>query len=158
MFGLPEIKNLEDLVGRYIEKEKKIVETRVVGVARKNSGSTVLEVDVIVKDESRYTQEVFSVAAKVIHQISYSQKVLNIDVQFKSEVKFYEVVIPLLVNFQRERGIKDPFEYFPKFYGARLNVDGEGDKIDHNAVIILEQLSRNGRNHTISLISKLFAR
>lgn len=145
MFGIPEIKNLEDLVGKYIEEEKKIVETRVIGVARKNSGSTVLEVDIVVKDESKYTQEVRSVAAKVIHQISYSQKVLNNEVQFKNEVNFYEVIIPLLENFQTERGIKNPLEYFPKFYGARLNLDSESDKIDQNAVIILEQLSRKGK-------------
>lgn len=145
MFDIPELKNFEDLVGQYIENEKKIVEIKVTRhmVANKNYGSTVLDVDVVLKDESRYTQEIVSVVVKTIPK-RYFQEVFNSEVSFKNEVTFYTTVIPTLKSFQEERGISTVLDIFPKFYGARLNLNGEGDRVDQNALLILEQLTVKG--------------
>lgn len=146
MFTIPEIKNLEDLVSQYIENKKKIVETRVTrhAFANERFGSTVLDIDIVLKDESRYTQEILSVVAKMIPERKFFQKVFNSQVTFKNEVTFYKTVVPLLETFQRERGVNDEVDFFPKFYGARLNLDNCNDKVDENAVLILELLSAKG--------------
>lgn len=147
MFGIPKIKNLEGLVSQYIENKKKIVETRVTrhAFAREYYGSTVLDIDIVLKDETKYIQEILSVVAKLMPERKFFQKVFNCEVTFKNEAAFYKTVVPLLEGFQRERGITDELEYVPKFYGARLNLDEHSDNVDQNAVLILEQLSSKGR-------------
>lgn len=146
MFEIPELKNLEDLVRQYIDKDKKIVETKVTrhAVANRNFGSTVIDVDVVLKDESRYTQEVVSVVVKTIPQRKYLQKVINSETSFKNEVIFYQTVVPALKSFQVERGVRDVLDYFPKFYGARFNLNGDSDKVDEDGLLVLEQLKTKG--------------
>lgn len=148
MFGIPKIKNLESIISRNIENEKKIVETRIARITfpSPNYGTTILGIDIVVKDEIRYTQEILSVVAKLVPEKHFFRKLFNCGVTFKNEVEFYEHVIPLLKNFQNERRLKEEINYYPKFYGARLNLDESNDTVDDNAVLILENLSIKGES------------
>lgn len=154
MFGIPKIKKLEELVSQYIDDTKKIVETRVSRhvFASEAPGSTVLIIDVVLKDETRYTQEILSVVAKLLPERKFFQRVFNSKVTFKNEVTFYKTVIPVLESFLKESGVKETLDYFPKFYGARLNLEGDCDRVDEDAVLILEEAKGKAKSyHTYSL-------
>ncbi|KAG5870713.1 hypothetical protein JTB14_020725 [Gonioctena quinquepunctata] len=49
-----------------------------------------------------------------------------------------------LQEFQRKQGIEEVIDCFPKFYGARTNLENSDGKIDENAILILENLKIKG--------------
>lgn len=145
-----EIANLEELVGPYIRKDKKIVETRISRLTApgENYGSTILKVDLILRDYSGKT-EPLSIVAKKIPEQEFFQNLFNVQVTFKLEAAFYEIIVPTLQQFQREQGIKKVIDFFPKFYGSRNNLNGS-DKVDGNAVILFENLKVSGKQTNFS--------
>lgn len=147
MIGVPQIKNLENLVAENIEKTQKIVEAKVTKhvFASEFFGTTILEIDILVNDETKYTQEILRVAAKLIPERELYQRVLNSEVTFKKEVAFYKNVVPALESFKREMNIVGDLEFLPKFYGGRLNLLENNENVDRDAVLIFEQLLSKGK-------------
>ncbi|KAF7279850.1 hypothetical protein GWI33_006658 [Rhynchophorus ferrugineus] len=76
----------------------------------------------------------------------------NIDIRtdyiarFQKEIYFYQLAIPAITNFQRDRCIRAMpyYNLFPKCIGARLNIDREKTVPDETAVLILEELKEQG--------------
>lgn len=141
------IVGLEDLVSKYINHDKKIVETVLTPLTApgENFGSTILKVDLVLKGDDGKT-EPLCLVAKMLPQGAFFQMVFNVLVTFKLESAFYEVVVPTLQSFQRQQGVKDVIDFFPNFYGYRNNLNG-GEEVDSNAVLLMENLKTSGKNN-----------
>lgn len=153
------IAKLEELVCQYIGKDKKIVDETTTRLTPpgENFGSTILKVDLILENENGEKESV-SIVAKLIPEDELFQQIFNIHVAFNMETAFYEEIVPTMQEFQRQRGVKEVIDFVPKFYGSRKNINGTDDKIDANAVILLENLKMSGKYrivcwylHTVSL-------
>lgn len=142
--GEERIFKLEDLIYPHVDNTKKIVATQVHNITApgENFGSTILRVDIVLEDD-RELRESLSLFGKMLPPTKMFRELFNVEVTFKLEAAFYEVIVPTLQNFQRERGVTDVIDFFPKFYGARRNLDA-GETVDDNAVILLENLKLSG--------------
>lgn len=138
------ITNLEELVYHHLNKNKRIVKTKVTNLTAggENYGSTVVKVDIVLEDECEF-RESLSLFGKMIPPTELFRELFNIQVAFKLEASFYNVIVPTLQKFQRENGITDVIDFFPSLYGARMNLDG-GETVDENAIILLENLKLSG--------------
>lgn len=141
------IEKLEELVSRYISKTKKIIEKKITPLTApgENFGSTILKVDLVVQNEDK-TKEDLSIVAKLIPTMEFFREMFNVKVTFKIETAFYDIIVPTLQDFQREQGMTDVIDFFPKFYGARMNLDGS-DNIDNDAIILMENLKVQGKSY-----------
>lgn len=139
------IEKLEDLVGKYIEKTQKVIDSKISRLTApgENFGSTILKIDLTLQNDGNKETKELSVVAKLIPELEFFQELFNAQVTFKLEAAFYDIIIPTLQNFQREQGIEKVIDFFPKFYGARMNLNGS-DKVDGDAVILLENLKVTG--------------
>lgn len=149
------IEKLDELVGQYIEKDKTISNVEIVRLTApgENYGGTILKVDFVLKDKNGATAPL-SIVAKLIPEKEFFQKIFRINVTFKLEAAFYSTIIPTLLDFQREQGVPNLIDIFPKFYGARFNLDN-GDEVDGNAVLLLENLHSSGKCYTFFKLSKM---
>lgn len=148
----PTIKKLEDLLTPYIDKNKKIASynTSRLTAPGENYGSLMLKVDLILLDkQGGGNEENFSVVAKLIPETEFFQEIFNIQVTCKNEIAFYDTVVPTLQNFQREQGVKEVADIFPKLFGARLNLKKNSDIVDQDSVLVLENLITNGKLNCI---------
>lgn len=141
---LVKIENLEQLVGNYIEETQQIIDTKISRLTApgENFGSTIVKLDLTLQDDKE-TKEL-SVVAKLIPHLEFFQIIFNVHVTFRIETAFYDIVIPTLQDFEREQGIEKVIDFFPKLYGARLNLNGS-DKVDSDAIILLENLKVSGK-------------
>lgn len=148
---LEKIYQLDELLSQYIDKDKKIVETKIARLTApgENFGSTILKVDLVLAD-NHGESEPLSIVAKLIPENEFFQKIFNIQVTFKMESAFYEVIVPTLQQFQKEQAVKDVIDFFPKYYGSRENLNGS-DKVDGNAVLLLENLKISGKGIKLSI-------
>ncbi|KAG5866042.1 hypothetical protein JTB14_016833 [Gonioctena quinquepunctata] len=140
------IKNLDGLLEKYIGSNKKIVdvvETSLVAPGE-NYGSYLMRLDLTLKNEDNNEEEELHLVAKLIPDNQMAQDIFNIQITVKKEIYFYEVMVPTLQQFQRENGVQNVIDCFPKFYGGRLNLHGNDEKVDSDSVILLENLYTAG--------------
>lgn len=142
------IERLDELINQYIEKGKKIADVQITRLTapNENFGSTILKVDMLLKD-NQDKSNTLSVVAKLIPENEFLQKIFKVPISFKMESAFYSIIIPTLQEFQREHRVTDVIDFFPKYYGSRNNLDGN-DKVDANAVLLLENLKVVGKCKT----------
>ncbi|KAJ8963771.1 hypothetical protein NQ314_005390 [Rhamnusium bicolor] len=135
------IENLEDLIKLHVGSNKKILgsATSLLTAPGDNYGGILLKVDITLENEENDTQEEINAVAKLIPGSEFMQQVLNTQVTCKKEIAFYEEIVPMLQEFQKEQGVDEIIDTFPKFYGARINLNGS-DTVDRNAVLMLENL------------------
>ncbi|CAH1995749.1 unnamed protein product [Acanthoscelides obtectus] len=145
MSNVPKIEKLEDLVADHIDKQKKIVESKVARLTQpgENYGSEMLKVDLLLKGEESGTGDQLSVVAKLIPEDEVARKIFNVQYSFVAEAEFYNTIVPTLQQFQKEQGMEETYDFFPKCYGARKNLD-RSDIVDENAVLLLENLIASG--------------
>lgn len=138
------IENIEQLISGYIGNNKKVTDVQISRLTEsgENWGSTILKIDLTLNDQTGKSENL-SIVAKLLPENEFFQKIFNVQKTFKLESAFYGAIVPTLQAFQKEQGIKDVLDLFPKFYGSRNNLDG-GGKIDGNAVILLENLKVSG--------------
>lgn len=139
------IEKLDELFNHNVDKSKKLIDTKICSLTQpgENFGSTILKVDLTFEDDNKETTEV-KVVAKLLPKLEFFQKVFDVQVTFKLEKAFYDTIIPTLKEFEYKHGPINVLECFPKFYGARLNLNGS-DKVDSDAVILLENLKEQGK-------------
>lgn len=144
-----EIKELEKLIAPFLNKNKKFCSysTKSLTEAGENYGSLMLAVDVIVENNESglKKEEVIPMVAKLPPPNPWIQEMFNSPATFKKEIAFYNTIIPTLQKFQLECGVKEVMNFFPKLYGARLNLNNN-DNFDENAVILLENIKHSGYN------------
>lgn len=73
-----------------------------------------------------------------------TQEMFNIQETFKSEIAWYTTVIPTMKQFAKEQGLKRNLDFFQEFYGARISLDPDSDKVDLDGVILTENLKYKG--------------
>lgn len=140
------IRKLEDLIYSHIDKNKRIVNTKIINLTTpgENFGSTILNIDISLEDELKVI-ETLNLFAKMLPLSELYRIFFNVQVTFKLEIAFNEVIIPTLQNFQREKGITDVIDFFPNFYGARANLNNS-ETVDEDGVILLENLKLSGES------------
>nr|XP_023014587.1 uncharacterized protein LOC111504301 [Leptinotarsa decemlineata]XP_023014588.1 uncharacterized protein LOC111504301 [Leptinotarsa decemlineata] len=143
--SIPTILNLEELLINHIDQNKKIVGTKITRLTAPgdNFGSEILKIDLVLNDKTGNSENL-SVIAKLIPEFEFYQEIFNIQWTFKNERNFYEKIIPCLQQFQKEQGVQDVIDLFPKYYGSRCNLEDKDTKVDGNAVLILENLKIKG--------------
>lgn len=143
--GITKIEKLDELVYEHISKDKRIINIKITPLTEpgENFGSTILKLDLTL-DSSTNSTELLSIVAKMIPTDEFFQQLFNIKLTFRLESAFYEIIVPTLQNFQRECGVQNVIDFFPQFYGARMNLVG-GDDVDCNAVLLLENLKVSGK-------------
>ncbi|XP_033165496.1 uncharacterized protein LOC117144447 [Drosophila mauritiana] len=63
-----------------------------------------------------------------------------------TENAVYKILAPALAVLQDEAGVpaESQFKGFPRFYGCRESLESNSSKVDHNAVLVLENLRSSG--------------
>ncbi|KAJ8984931.1 hypothetical protein NQ317_012181 [Molorchus minor] len=137
------VDRLEDLLEPHIDN-KKIIDTKITQLTApgENYGGLLLKVDVSLKNKDGTTEEL-NVVAKSIPENEFLQKVFDVQLSFRKEIAFYDTIVPLLQQFQTERGMEDVIQFCAKKYGSRLNLNGS-DVVDENGTILLENLVQSG--------------
>nr|CAH7766700.1 unnamed protein product [Callosobruchus chinensis] len=144
--SVPEIKKLNELVRDVVGSDKKVTDveiSRLTGPGE-NYGSCMLKVDITLQRTSDGCTEVLHAVAKLIPELELFRQVFQIQTTVKSEIAFYDVVIPALQDFQRDHGITNVIDCFPKLYAARLNLKEDSDIVDEDAVLLFENLNTQG--------------
>lgn len=136
------LQHLDVLLAPKLGPNKRITNVDTSGTPP-SGASAMLKVKVTVQNGDG-SEEQLDLIAKRIPTTEFYRDVYNIQETFKKEVAFYEVIVPILKQFQEDEGIKDVFDNFPEFYGARRNLDGKSD-VDENAVMLLEDLCAKGK-------------
>lgn len=108
-----------------------------------NFGSILIKLDVKVKNQKSNTEEEINCVAKFIPEQEFLQKLFDVQNTVRNEIRFYNELIPSLQAFQKENGAEEVIDFFPKFYGGRLNLTGN-ETVDEDSVIILENLITSG--------------
>lgn len=155
------IENLDELVYSYTGRGKSVVKTDIseLTLPGDNYCSLMLKIDVTLKNLGNEEEEVLHVVAKCRNYRGNSFMDVISPLQFKKEIGFYAEVIPALEKFQREQGVQEIYDIFPKVLAFRKNLHGNDDEIDEHAVILMENLIEKGRNsfnniRTVLLFSK----
>lgn len=98
----------------------------------------MLSLDITVKTP-KGNEEIHAVA-KMVPPNEFLQQVFQTQITFRNEIGFYDNIVPILRKFQREQGISDVIDFFPKYYGSRLNLNGDSTNVDSDGAILLENL------------------
>ncbi|XP_018562289.1 uncharacterized protein LOC108904286 isoform X2 [Anoplophora glabripennis] len=139
------IVKLDQLLNGYIGDSKSIVDTkysRLTGPGE-NYGSILLKVDITLENKKDNSREELHTVAKLIPEDEFFQKIFNVQVSCKVEISFYDTIVPTLQRFQKEKGVQQVMDFFPKMYASRLNLN-DSDTVDQNAVLLLENLIEAG--------------
>ncbi|XP_072381946.1 uncharacterized protein [Diabrotica undecimpunctata] len=142
---VPKIEKLDELISGHIGKNKKVIDSKITRLTApgENFGSEMLKVDLRLKSTDD-KEEDLHVVAKLIPENEFARAVFNVDVSFNVEKGFYNSIVPTLQDFQRKQGITKVIDCFPRLYGARNNLGNNGEKVDNNAALVLENLKIQG--------------
>ncbi|KAJ8951354.1 hypothetical protein NQ318_009290 [Aromia moschata] len=140
-----EIKNLEEVLSNQLGSDKKIIEVQTTPLTAKgeNFGGTLLKLDVKLKNEKDGTEEELHAVAKMLPTDEMLRKRLPEQTSVRNEMGMYSTIMPTLQEFQRKHGVTRVVDYFPEFYGGRLNLGEKGDLVDDDSVIIMENLKES---------------
>lgn len=141
------IENLEGLLQQYIGPNKKIVNIKKgrLTAPGENYCSIMLKLDITLKNLEKGKEEKLHAVAKTINTEVNDFFKQAAHPQFEKEIAFYTEIVPTLQDFQREQGITEVLDLFPKLYAARRNLHGNDGEVDDDAVIILENLKEQGK-------------
>lgn len=148
------IENLDELIYQYTGPTKRIIKKDISNLTLpgENYFSVMLKIDVTLKNLENDEEEVLHAAAKCRIR-GYNSFFTDVaPIQFNKEIGFYTDIAPVLQQFQREQGIEDVLDIFPKVLAVRRNLSGVGDEIDEHAVILMENLKEQGLLLFLSLL------
>ncbi|XP_050296698.1 uncharacterized protein LOC126736409 [Anthonomus grandis grandis] len=131
------IKNVEEIVQPHLDGAIKNVDYARLTAPGENFASLILRVDFEL-DQNGLKKKV-STVAKTIPKgdqgMMHCQAMHN-------EIKWYKEIVPLLVSFGEEYGVK--VDIFPKCLGARYSLDPTKERADSESVLVLENLHPEG--------------
>ncbi|CAH1179022.1 unnamed protein product [Phaedon cochleariae] len=147
MMGEPQIKNLEEIIGKLLLSNEIIKKTEIVNLLEpgENYLSEMTKIQVSVKNTvTQAEREIYAIGKCVAKPPPNGSDFLKdfSPFLFTKEMMFYKEVVPAIQTFLKNRGAS-PVDYFPEFYGGRLNLSG-GSKADEDAVLLLENLHTSG--------------
>lgn len=129
----------------FFGQKYKIIEATVTPLTKPNENylSIMLKVDVRLKKDENSIEENLNLVAKCVKSSNdFVKHVFR--TAFMNEILFYKETVPALQDFQRERGIEQVLDVFPKFYGGQMNKNNTTNYIDEDAIILLENLKTDG--------------
>nr|XP_023013093.1 uncharacterized protein LOC111503102 [Leptinotarsa decemlineata] len=143
--GSEEIKNLPDLLKNYLGTSKQIHDVKITRLTApgENFGSVMLKLDITVLNTENGTKEILHAVGKTLPETELFREIFNVQMTYRYEMAFYEIIVPAVQDFQRRLGITQVFDTVCKCIATRKNLDGS-DKIDDDAVIVLENLMELG--------------
>ncbi|KAG5866041.1 hypothetical protein JTB14_016832 [Gonioctena quinquepunctata] len=138
------IKNLEELLKEYIGS-KTIVDVKETPLVElgENYRSYLSRLDLTLKNQEN-TEEQLHLVAKLVPKSGPFYDIAAIQFSVQTEIYFYEVIVSALQQFQRDHGVADVIDCFPKYYGSRMNLHGKNGEVDDDSVILLENLDTSG--------------
>lgn len=147
MTGEKVIEELDKLLVNYIGESKTIIDTKISRLTAPgdNYGSILFKLDITLKNKHDDSQEEFYAVAKLIPEDQMFRDIFNVQVSCKVEIGFYDTIVPTLQQFQKEKGVQQVIDFFPKIYGSRINLNGS-DTVDENATLLLENLIEAGKS------------
>lgn len=139
-----DLRDLDKLLAPKLGPNRKIKNIDISRPPPKGVGGVMLKVKLLIEDQDG-KEEVLHLVGKKIPEAESTRESFDIQRTFKKEVAFYDVILPILREFQKEEGITDVLDNFAEFYGARYNLGGKNGVVDEDAVMLLEDLSVKGR-------------
>lgn len=140
------IKKFDELIYQYTGPTTTCIRTDFSNFTTpgENYCSLLFKIDVTLKNENG-KEEMLHTVAKCRNKKFNSHFGNMAPLQFKHEIAFYTEIVPVLEEFIRNQGVENMLNFFPKLIAARRNLHGKTDEIDENAVILLENLSEQGK-------------
>lgn len=133
-----------DLVRKIIPDHMEIRDfsTKPLTAVGDNYGSLMTAVTVTIADKSTGKEEVLELVAKNLPKDPLLLSLFQVDKTFVKEAGIYTVVVPLLKQFQEDKAIPENLRLntFISCLGARSRRDPHSERIDKDAVLILENL------------------
>lgn len=110
-----------------------------------NYGSTILSVEVDLKDRNSGKKEKLHLIAKMCPPTEFQRRIFNSARTFTKEIFMYETIMPAYNKLELECGLKksEVFDILAKFYGSRLSLHPDGE-FDDDAAILMENLKVEG--------------
>lgn len=142
-----QIKQLDELLLPCLRRNVKLKKysTKQLTAAGENYGSLMIAVEIILEESNGLSrEEVLNIVAKMCPPNEWIKKMFNTVVTFKKEIAMYNTVFPILTAFQREQGCSNVISFFPKCYGARINLNASSNVVDDDAILLLENLKLSG--------------
>ncbi|XP_050296696.1 uncharacterized protein LOC126736408 [Anthonomus grandis grandis] len=134
------IKNIEEVVRPHLDGTIRNADHARLTAPGENYLSLVLRVDFEV-DQKGLRKKVSTVAKRI--PMGDQQHMIDMHCQtMHNEIKWYKEIVPLLVSFGEEYGVK--VDIFPKCLGARYSLDPTKKRADSESVLVLENLHPEG--------------
>ncbi|KAG5891393.1 hypothetical protein JTB14_017916 [Gonioctena quinquepunctata] len=140
------VRDLPQLLSGYLGRNKTITDTKISRLTPpgENFGSVMLKLDITLLNKETNTEEMLHTVAKILPETELFRKIFNVQVTYTNEMAFYDIVVPCVQNFQRKMGVPQVLDCVCKCIATRKNLSEDGDHIDDDAVLVLENLIENG--------------
>lgn len=140
--------DLENFIKKCVGPTKEVINTHIENLTAPgdNYWSTMLKIDITLRNKENNKEEQLHAVAKTINPGGSELFKEHVMPQFKNEITFYTEIVPTLQEFQREQGVTEVLNLFPKVYGTRKNISGIGDEMDGSSIIVFENLKAQGKS------------
>ena len=142
------LRDLQGLLRKSIGGEVEVLEyeTRNLLPKGENYGSTMLKVDAVIKRTKSSPKEDLALVAKMIPSTEFHRERLNITASFAKEIYVFDKILPTYREIERDAGVQETqlVDLLPKFYGGRLTMNGDEDRADEDAVMVMENIKVTG--------------
>lgn len=140
------IKRLDDLLYNYLKPNKRIkhVDLSRLKAPGENYGSVMYKLDIIIESEENSNEEILHTVAKTLPESELLRSLFKIQTTYKNEIGFYKIILPTLLDFQKEMNITKPLDCFTRCFETRKNLKQNSEIIDEDAVLLFENLSISG--------------
>lgn len=140
-----EIRHVEEILKPHLGNDTKVLKSTVKRLTQpgENYGSLMLSVDLTVIDGSGEKRTIHLVA-KMCPPNQWLREMFNTPITFKKEESVYKDIAVAFKQFEQEHGLSNMTNFLSKYYGSRLSLDANSNKVDDDAVLLLENLKLQG--------------
>lgn len=135
------IKLLGDIIAPHLQNNQRITSydfDNLLAVGE-NYGSVMLQVAVKLQNHNGDEETIYCVG-KTVPPSEMLWNLFNTKVTFKKEIAIYKIIVPEINKYGEERGVDNLITFTAKCFGARISLDPKSEEVDHDAVILLENL------------------
>lgn len=147
MTDVPEIINLASVIEPHLNGSKLVSYTsRYLTKAGDNYGSVMLAIMANIQKPSGEIEELPLVAKLPPITNDLFWDMFQPERTCRSENAVYKYLSPFIRSLQLEAGIdeNDLFDDFPLYYGSRISLNPNAEKVDRDAVLVQENLQTSG--------------
>ncbi|KAI4461874.1 hypothetical protein MML48_5g00005482 [Holotrichia oblita] len=135
------IKFLENIIAPHLQNNQKIISCDFDNLlsAGENYGSVMLQITIKLQNDNGDEENIYCVG-KTVPPSEMLWNLFNTKITFKKEIAIYKTIVPELNKYGEECGVKNLIKFTAKCFGARISLDPSSEEVDHDAVILLENL------------------